>query len=455
MSGKRDHAIVIGASIAGLMAARVLSDHYQSVTVVERDKLPDEPAPRNGAPQSRHTHVLLVRGRQIIEEYFPGIVEELTADGATLFDSAADIRLLTPLGWLPRFKTGFMTLACTRGLLEWRLRKRLAQRENVGFLEEAEVSGLLAADQSHRVAGVTWRPHPLTSEGPHQLPADLVADAGGRDSHAPKWLETLGRVPPAVRIVNSYVGYATRVFARPAGERDWVLVTIQAQPPAGTRAGVILPIEGDRWIVTLVGYIRDYPPLDERGFMDFARSLPDPILYEALRDAVPLTPIAGYRRTENYLHLYEAVADWPAGFVVTGDAVSGFNPAYGQGMTNAAIGATILDAVLQRNKPDFEAEFQRRLAAHNKTPWLLATNEDFRFPGTEGERPRAGTWLTQRYLDRLFIASVEDQDVFEAFISVAHLLKGPGYLFRPRIAAKVLWHTLTHLRPPSSPTSRP
>jgi hypothetical protein len=129
---------------------------------------------------------------------------------------------------------------------------------------------------------------------------------------------------------------------------------------------------------------------------------------------------------------YEELPEWPDGFAVTGDAVCGFNPIYGQGMTNAAIGATILAGVLRRSDSHYAARFQKMLARHNATPWLLATNEDFRFPATEGDRPGRGTWLVQRYLDRVIIASLTRRDVLLAFFAVAHMVAGPASLFRPR-----------------------
>jgi hypothetical protein len=200
-------------------------------------------------------------------------------------------------------------------------------------------------------------------------------------------------------------------------------------------------------MVTLAGYCHDYPPLDDVGFMDYAQSLAHPLIFQAIQAARPLTPIVGYRRTENHMRHYEELPNWPDGFVVTGDAVCGFNPIYGQGMTNAAIAATILDRVLRRGDPHYAARFQKLLARHNTTPWLLATNEDFRFPATQGDRPGRGTWLVQRYLDRVIIASLTRRDVLLAFFGVAHMLAGPSSLFRPRVMARVLWHVLSQRGP--------
>jgi 2-polyprenyl-6-methoxyphenol hydroxylase-like FAD-dependent oxidoreductase len=450
---KREGAVVVGASIAGLLAARVLADHFAGVTLIERDALPATPSARRGAPQARHTHALLVRGRLILEGLFPGLIDELIADGAVLFDSGADSAFMSPLGWLPRFPTGLMTVACSRDLLEWHIRRRLAMLPNVRFIQDTEVTGLIPAQYGRRagVAGVTVRPRGaglgFTAGEPASatlIPADLVVDASGRGSHAPDWLAGLGIRRPRETLVNSYLAYATRTYAVPDFERDWKVATIQAQPPDLTRAGVILPIEGGRWMVTLAGYCRDYPPLDDAGFIDYAQSLAHPLIVQAIQRARPLTPIVGYRRTENYMRHYEELPIWPDGLAVTGDAVCGFNPIYGQGMTNAAIGATILAGVLRRSDSHYAARFQKMLARHNATPWLLATNEDFRFPATEGDRPGRGTWLVQRYLDRVIIASLTRRDVLLAFFAVAHMVAGPASLFRPAVVARVLWHALTH-----------
>ena len=451
MNRKRDHAIVVGASIAGLLAARVLADHFRQVTLLERDRLPDTPSARSGVPQARHAHVLLVRGRMILEGFFPGLVDELTADGAILFDSAADAMFMSPLGWLPRFQTGLMTVSCSRDLLEWHIRRRLAAHPNVHFTQQAEVTGLIPVQATvgavggipASVVGVTVRSRgPARPSAAESIRADLVVDATGRSSHAPAWMASLGFQQPRETLVNSHLAYATCTYMAPDFERDWKVATIEAQPPDLTRAGAILPIEGGRWMVTLAGYCGDYPPLDEAGFMEYAHSLAHPLIFEALQGARPLTSIVGYQRTENHMRHYEELPRWPEGFVITGDAVCGFNPIYGQGMTNAAIGATILDGVLRQEGAQLAPRFQKLLAKHNTTPWLLATNEDFRFPATEGDRPRRGTWLIQRYIDRVIVASLTRRDLFLAFFSVAHMLAGPVSLFRPAVMARVLWHAL-------------
>lgn len=241
---------------------------------------------------------------------------------------------------------------------------------------------------------------------------------------------------------------ATRIFAQPTNLRSgWKAVLIQARAPTLMRAGAILPIEGQRWIVTLAGYARDYPPNDEAGFMEFAGSLADPLIYNSLREATPLTPISGYQRTENHMRHYERLSRFPENFFVTGDAVSAFNPVYGQGMTNAALAALTLDKTLRGGLQGASRKFQAELAKQNETPWLMATTEDYRFPTTEGARPGLATRAAQWYISRVVETAVDKRAVYIAFNEVTHLLRPPpSALFQPG----VLWEVLRHRAVPTS-----
>jgi 2-polyprenyl-6-methoxyphenol hydroxylase-like FAD-dependent oxidoreductase len=440
----RGHAVVIGASMAGLLAARVLGDHFPRVTVVERDRLPPGPAFRPGVPQSRHLHVLLQRGRLVLEELFPGLIAELRAAGAQDLDWPGDFLWLSPGGWGQRFRPGLQMLSLSRELLEWGVRRRLEAAGRVQFLQQCEVVALLADHGGSSVTGVRLRRRQAEEAAGGAggvLPADLVVDASGRNSRAPRWLEELGYAPPPEVVVNSFLGYASRSYARPRDLLlDWQALFFQAQPPALARAGALFPVEGDRWIVTLAGAGRDYPPTDDDGFLAFARSLRSPILASALEHAEPLSSIAGYQRTENQRRRYERMARRPERFLVLGDAVCAFNPIYGQGITVAALDALLLADCLrrQRRRPGGEwtglaEQFQRRLARSNATPWLMATGEDLRYPTTEGARPGPPTRLFHRYLDRLVAASTDNRWVSRVFLRVLHLLAPPTALFRPSV----------------------
>lgn len=446
----RRHAVVIGGSMAGLLATRVLTEHFDHVTLVERDQFPPTPSPRKGVPQARHVHILLARGQQILEQLFPGLRADIEAAGAPTLDLTADTLSYGLGGWLTRFPSGLSIYTCSRDLLEYSVRRRLAANARVSFREACDVTGLLPDNKRPGVMGVTLRPRhqaDAPDAGEIALPADFVVDAGGRGSRAYDWLSALGYPLPRETVINSFLGYASRWYQPPPGwAADWKLILLRGTPPATTRGGVIFPVEGGRWIVTVGGAGDDQPPTNEEGFLDFARSLPGGLIYEAIRHATPLSPISGYRRTENRLRHYEELARWPEGFVALGDAVCAFNPIYGQGMTAAAIGAVTLDTCLREQRrrdsgdePRSVAQrFQHELARANKTPWLMATGEDFRIPETEGGKPDRMTRFLHWYMDRVMQRAANNPSLQRIFTEVSHLLRPPSALFQPAVLVQAL-----------------
>jgi 2-polyprenyl-6-methoxyphenol hydroxylase-like FAD-dependent oxidoreductase len=443
---RRDHAVVIGGSMAGLLAARVLADSFARVTLVERDRFPDGPAFRVGVPQSRHLHILLLRGRMLLEQFFPGIVAELRAAGAETVDWPRDMLWLSPGGWSERY-AGISMLSASRELLEWRVRCRVAALPGMRFVERCDAVGLLPNADGTAVAGVRLR-HRVGDAAAERaaseetLGADLVVDASGRDSQTPRWLQALGYPAPEQVTINPLMGYASRYYARPAElDLDW-RGAVFSSTPATPRAAVLLPIEGNRWHVTVAGIGGDYPPTDEDGFLNFLRGLRSSLLYDVLHHAEPLSPVVGYRRTENQMRRYEQLARRPERLVVLGDAACAFNPIYGQGMTVAALAADLLGACL-RERPagdlnGLAARFQHKLASITELAWLMATGEDLRYSTTLGPRPSLATNLTHRYLDRVIAATTDTPAVGRAFLSVAHLVVAPSVLFSPRIAFAAL-----------------
>jgi 2-polyprenyl-6-methoxyphenol hydroxylase-like FAD-dependent oxidoreductase len=276
--------------------------------------------------------------------------------------------------------------------------------------------------------------------------ATLVVDASGRHSKSAQWLESLGYPVPEQTIINSFLGYASRFYEPPPGFKPtWKALYIQIAAPHHLRGGVILPTEGNRWIVTLGGMGKQYPPTDEEGFLEYARSLRSPLLYEAIKEARPLTPIVGYRGTENHLRHYERLARRPDNFVLLGDAVCAFNPVYGQGMTTATLGAIALGTTLTehsrkhpRDLTCLAERFQKKLARSNEVPWLVATGEDFRCPITEGGKPDLRTRISLRYLSRALARATTDPLVCEGVLEVLHLLKHPATLFEPAFLLRVM-----------------
>jgi 2-polyprenyl-6-methoxyphenol hydroxylase-like FAD-dependent oxidoreductase len=443
----RDHAVVVGGSLAGLLAARVLADHFDRVTIVERDRFPADAAFRPGIPQSRHLHVLWTRGLEIMEDLFPGLERTLLDAGATEIGVPADVLWLTAAGWRNRFEVTRL-LTFSRPLLDCAVRTRLKADGVLGsgsldVLEDNEVVGLVPRGAD--VAGVSLR-------SGERLAADLVVDATGRGSRTPAWLATLGYPAPPETLVDPLLGYASRYYAIPPGfDPGWKALYLQADPPATRRTGGLFPQEGGRWICSLSGAGRDYGPTDEDAFLEFAKGLRDPVLYEAIRDAEPLSPITGFRRTANHRRHYERLSVWPRGFVVMGDAACAFNPIYGQGMSVAALSALALDRCLRETHRDFERRFQRRVAHSGAGAWLVATGEDRRYRETEAAPTRLSTHVINAYVDRVVAAANVDRRVCASLLDVLALSSAPASLFSPAVLARVTANSArSAARPPSA-----
>jgi 2-polyprenyl-6-methoxyphenol hydroxylase-like FAD-dependent oxidoreductase len=434
-----NHAVVIGGSMAGLLAARVLADHYGRVTVLDRDRLPDRPEARKGTPQARHIHVLLTAGRRALERLFPGLIKELTAAGALDYDAIRDIEWISPAGPGVRFDSGIPILGATRDLIEWGIRARVLADARITVHQNVDAAAVRLDPFRRRVIGLTVDDR---AKGMREdLDADLVVDAAGRGSRTPQWLEAVGYPKPRETVVNGFLGYSSRMVRPPANwAADWKTFYIQCAPPARKRGGVIATVEGGQWIVTLCGGGKDYPPIDEAGFTAFARSLVDPRFAAAYEAAEPLTPIVGTKTTENRVRHYEELTQRPEGLLVTGDAACAFNPVYGQGMSAAAVGAEVLDGCLRGCRPGqtdgIAGRFQKQLAKANTRPWLLATGEDYRYVEAEGPPPGWTTRLAHRYLDRVIEVATRRPGVRRKFVEVIHLVRSPASLFAPGVLAR-------------------
>lgn len=445
------HAVVIGSSIAGLTAARVLTNHFDHVTVIERDRLPEDLDFRKGVPQARHAHVLLLRGQMILEELFPGLRQELLDAGAVSINVGMELDFRMMGEWLPHFPSDMEATACSRPLLENTIYRRLAANPRVTFRPHTDVLQICAGDDHRQVRGVYLRDR----EGGdvEELAANLIVDTSGRNSQAPEWLQRLGYAPAKEITINAFAGYATRVFQIPADfAESWKGMYIMPQPHEGTRGGVILPLEGNQWHVSLAGMSGDYPPTDEEGFYEFARSLPSPRLYEAIKNAEPVGPIYGYRRAENRLRQYDQLSQYLEGFVLLGDSVFALNPVYGQGMTVAAISAmTLGEAITEQRRRHGDDDltglaqhFQQQLGKVLAMPWQTATNEDMRWPKTEGGRELdLPTRLIQKYFSQVMRAAPHNPTVVDAFYRVQHMVTPPTLLLRPDMMARVFTTNLS------------
>ena len=435
-------AVVIGGSIAGLCAARVLSSFFERVTVIDRDAMPAAIEDRPGVPQGRHVHALLARGLRELDELFPGFDARLRARGAVDIDFGMDFVALRPVGWAPRVSLGLKLLFASRALFEGTLRELFRTLPNVELVDRTSAVGLVVAERERRVTGVR-----IQSSDPSRgevLAADLVVDACGRASKAPEWLRELGLEPPAETIVDSLAGYSTRWFAAPDPSRWpsawwWKGIWLDPKIPDDLRAAVLFPVEGNRWIVTLGGLGGHYPPTDEEGFMAELRKLRSPILADAVALATPISPVYGNRQMANRLRHYERWRGDLAGFVAVADSACAFNPVYGQGMTAAAVCARVLEASIRRHGAgarDLPAHFFRAQAREQLAFWELATGADFMVPQTLGTPPFTSR-LFVPYFKALLETAMDDMTVLRNFVEVLNMLRPASSLVSPAMVARV------------------
>ena len=435
----RKRAIVIGGSFAGLMAARVLSDHFAQVTILERDKIHDRPEARKGQPQVRHVHGLLPNGLLLLTRYFPDLPDGMREGGSTITDMGAAIRGYIAGGYRRQFESGLTIAFQSRPFLEWQVRRRVAALPNVTVLDQTAVTSLLANADGRLVTGV--RAISKTGDGREaEMNADLVTDTTGRGSVSPKWLETLGYAKPEENAVRIGLAYTTRVYRRRPGDLPGAkMVLISPAPPHNKRLGLFVPMEDDRWNISLAGWANNHAPADEAGFLEYARSLAAPDIFNVLPRLEPLTDFVTHKFPSNLRYHYEKLTRFPEGFLVLGDALCCLNPVYGQGMTSAAMQAAALDESLTcRGSLDglWRTYFQRAAKAVD-IPWRAAVGNDFLFSETEGRKP-PGTDSRNAYLARVQRATHHDTEVYGAALEVYSLMAPVTRLFQLPVICRVL-----------------
>ena len=434
-------AVVLGGSMAGLVAARVLSDWFDDVTIVERDGLAEGAVPRKGVPQGRHLHVLLKRGEEVLAELFPGIVDTLARGGAERLDFARDLHWHHWGGWKARFDSDIIATFMTRPFLEAEVRRRVLAIPNVRVVDQHDALGIACSEG--RVTGLHVRARDGGAE--QTLPANLVVDASGRGSQTPKWIEALGFPKPPESTVKIHVGYATRLYRRAEqAQFPWKALYILGTPPASRRLGVIIPVEGGRWSALVAGLLGDHPPDDPAGFLEYAKGLPAPDLHRALLELEPLGEIAIHKFPSNLRRHYEKLERRPEGLVVVGDALCSFNPIYGQGMTAAGLDGLTLGTCLREHRraagndlTGLAARFHTEVSGIVDVLWAMTTGEDFRYPEIEGERP-PGYEMMKWYLGRVHEVAKRDSEVAGHFLRAMHMLASPTELLRPRMVLRMM-----------------
>jgi flavin-dependent dehydrogenase len=466
---KHQAAIIIGGGIAGLLAARTLCGHFKDIIIIEKDKYPSQAGPRNGTPQSNHIHVLLIKGKEILLRLFPDLERNLVAKGAHIVNLTNDVDYYVGTGYSIKFESNLTTIACTRQLLEHEIRNEILEFPNVNVRENTRATGLVVAKDEKtelRICkGVTVISTDTNSE--EIIMGDLVVDTSGRESKTAEWLDQLGYGKPKETVVNSYIGYSTcrlkptsaqisQQLAAPDDEDEdndnhkpiIKPIIILTKPPLNPRMGIIYPVEGSSWLIGILGIGKNYPPTHKEALLQYTKKLETLDIYNAIKDFELNDPIYGYRTPGSRQYHYEKMKTWHENFVTYGDSVSSFNPFYGQGITVACIEAVTLDKTLRehkkrnRNLLGFSTILQKKISKINNLPWLLGTSEDFRWPLTEGIRPRIFTQYMQKYTHRMLLLTSKSKIAAKSFIEVMYMMRSPLILFHPLISLHILIDTL-------------
>ncbi|GGW13205.1 hypothetical protein GCM10018980_71410 [Streptomyces capoamus] len=437
-------AVVIGGSMAGMLATAAVKDHVDAVEIVEAHNLPEGPEPRAGVPQAIHIHVLQTGGAEAIETLLPGSIALLLAAGGHRIPVTTNMVICSPEGWYRRWqRSTHYVIAASRDLTDFVVREQVLKDPRVRVRTHTRVVGLLG--DSRHVTGVRVR----AGDGPEdELRADLVIDASGRSTRTPQWLVRLGVGGITQDEIDSGLAYASRIYRAPVPTDNWPMIGVQADPrlPQPGNAGAILPIEGDRWHVSLMGAPGGQPTRDADAFEPFARTLRHPVLADLLAHAEPLTDVSITHSTTNRRYYYEKLTRWPEGFVALGDSAAVFNPVYAQGISVAAQGAVALRELLSHGlATGLARRAQRAIARPIDSAWALATGQDVHFPTTQGKGPTVTDRLLRRYVSRLSRTATGSFHAATALTDVLALQTPPTTLAKPSLLLTAL---LGPLRPP-------
>jgi 2-polyprenyl-6-methoxyphenol hydroxylase-like FAD-dependent oxidoreductase len=436
------HAVVIGASIAGLLAAAALSGSCPKVTLFDRDTLPAEPGPRRGVPQSRQLHALQARGVQALDELLPGLRDELVAAGGVLADMQGDIHWYLDDYLLKPARTGLEGIGISRPPLEWLIRSRVAALPGVTITDATDVVRLVTADD--HVTGVTVRAARTRDAAEETVAADLVIDAAGAGSRTPVWLPALGLDAPRTTRVRAGVTYVTRMYRRDQKQLDGRFGSLITPYPGRPFGGAVLRQEGDRWVVLLAGMVGTEPPLDEDGMIAYAEKFAGRDIAAVMRESAPLTEPLKYTYPESARNHYEKLGERLDGLLVIGDAYGSFNPIYGQGITIAALEALILRRLLSAaegggtggGSAGLARGYFRAAGKLVDEAWETSASSDLRFPEVEGRR-RRGAGLINAYGEKFRAAASVDPALGETFLRVANMADKPAKLLSPGTVLRV------------------
>ena len=435
----RETAIVIGAGMAGLCTAQVLSEHFRKVIVVERDKLTNSSEHRKGVPQSHHVHVLQTAGRFALDKLFPDVDKHIASLGVEPLDWCRDMKMYHVGGWRHHGNSSdLLVRPVSRPLLEWVVRRELLKKNQVEFYDGMKVIGLLLSEDRKSVVGVRLKQECGTIS---EINAKITIAASGGNSSVMGWFKDIELPIPDEEVVSHDAYYSSRIYKAPKADNfPWRTMYVFPSPPKSFTGGAILPIEGGQWHVTLAGYDSHVPPINDEGFEGFAMQLPGEGEFgRALAAAEPISAIRRYKLPPNRWRHFEKMDILPDGFIAIGNTLCEFNPSYGQGMTVAAQSALVLKEVLCQNgfENNLPRSFYKKVTPYLKVPWASATISDKRFSTTNELKLSRFETILSNYMDMLFDAAVYDRELWRRALAVLHMVEPPLTLIKPSSILKV------------------
>ncbi|MFG6116107.1 FAD-dependent oxidoreductase [Halobacillus sp. MO56] len=445
---RREKAVVIGGGISGKLAARVLADSFQEVIILERDSEAHGPLPRKGAPQGEHIHALLFAGANGLEELFPGITERFNRSGAVKINATQDVAWFHHGVWKLRFNGDYTTILQTRPHLEWHIEQYVKSIPNISIKYSQRVRDFFYNEEENQITGVEI----ADGDTIKTIHADLVVDASGVSSISSRWL-TKREVHIPVEKVKIDLSYFTKTLELPDNpDRDWSIKLVYPTPPLEKIGGGISRVEGNRYLVTFMGYHNEINEKEvlksDDSFIEIARKLPKLDLYHELKDATALSKTATFRVPNITWRRIDKVKQLPTGLLMIGDTVCRIDPFFGQGMSIAVLEALALKKLLtsdNRSTQNIIDRFHQEAGKIISPIWNMVITEDFRYPDTIGKKP-VGLAIQQWYAKNIFLLSSENKDVYQSFIRVMHLLGPTSTLMRPGVVKSMLKRTFSNNR---------
>jgi 2-polyprenyl-6-methoxyphenol hydroxylase-like FAD-dependent oxidoreductase len=431
-SANGKHAVIIGAGMAGLLAAAALADAFDEVTIIEKDSLPESPQFRSGVAQGAHVHTLLGYGAEAMDSLIPGLMADVYAAGAVKIRRNFDIWFHDAIGPTPIRDVGILTPSVTRPLLEHVTRQKVLALPNVSLRDSTKMLNF-EIDELDRVSGVRV----MTNDISELISADLVVECSGRASRLAGWLPAQGFGEVPSQRLKILMGYTSGFFRMPPDIAENGKACLMLAVPPEYRAAYLTPVDGDMWLATMYGRGHDTAPRDHEGFVAWAKGLPHPVIHEMLVPAEPVSELKTYKIPFGIWYRYDQMLNFPQGLIPMGEALTSFNPMYGQGMSLAAGQALSLrEAIAGGLDAHLSARYFEECHTLNSVGWSVMETRDFAHDCTNVDRPAdlESRWQTASAIRQL--AEI-DSEVHTLSVRVTHLLESPSELARPEIIEKI------------------